>query len=393
MPSYKIMTTFAPNQEWELTAGSNKGCAHIYLGRGHTSPQHPIILAAGFDSTADPTDVYTIVNLHATAEKLRARGYDIIIVTYGDSTQSIVNNAAVFRDCVERAKKCTTNPLIAGGLSMGGLVSRWALAEMESQHCEHQCRIYLSIDTPHQGAYTCLAAQWMAQTFSQAGSALASGSVALLNSTANQQFLSHFLTKDSVGPSALREAFMEQLQALGNYPKLVERLAIASGRGDGICTLQAEQPLLSAAGSGGARAVLWALPENGDRVLVADGGIPGVEATQLSVSSPVAWEGVPGGRSPHIQDAAQIGVEVGMGLVNAASLSCCAVPTVSALDIALDPRQAIPPAGEVETAFDDYIFCEQDERHMHFTQRVSDWLIGKLGLPISTTIDTQLEPQ
>jgi hypothetical protein len=66
---------------------------------------------------------------------------------------------------------------------------------------------------------------------------------------------------------------------------------------------------------------------------------------------------------------------------------------VSALDIALDPRQAIPPAGEVETAFDDYIFCVQDERHMHFTQRVSDWLIGKLGLPISTTIDTQLEPQ
>lgn len=387
------MINSAPNQEWELSAGSNEGSAHIYLGHGHTSPQHPIILAAGFGSSKEPADVYDVINLHATADKLRNRGYDIIIVTYGDSTQSIVNNAAVFRDCVERAKDCTTNPLIAGGFSMGGLVSRWALAEMESQHCDHQCRIYLSIDTPHQGAYTCLAAQWMAHTFAQAGSELASGIVKLLNSTANQQFVTHFLTKDSVGPSALRETFIEQLQALGNYPKLVQRLAIASGRGDGICTLQAEQALLSAAGSGGARAVLWALPENGDCGIVADGDIPEVEATQLSVSSPVSWEGVPGGRSPHIEQAAQIGAEVGMGLVNVASPSCCAVPTVSALDLALGPREAIPAAGEVETPFDDYIFCEQDEPHMHFTQRVSDWLIGKLDLPTSTTIDTQLEPQ
>jgi hypothetical protein len=233
----------------------------------------------------------------------------------------------------------------------------------------------------------------MAHTFSQAGSTLASGIVTLLNSTANQQFVMEWLHQDSVGPSELRATFTRQLQALGNYPKLVKRLAIASGRGDGICTLQAGQPLLSAAGCAGTRAVLWAQPENGDSGIVADGGIQGVGATQLSVSSPFSWEGVPGGRSPHIQQSALIGAEVGMGLVNAASLSCCAVPTVSALDMALDPRQAIPPPGEVETPFEDYIFCEQDEPHMHFSQRVSDWLIAKLGLPTPTTIDTQLEPQ
>lgn len=387
------MTSNAPDQTWQLSAGSSKGHAHIYLGSGNASPLHPIILAAGFDSSENPSEVYDVINLHATAEKLRANGYDIIILTYGDSTQSIVNNAAVFRDCLERAKQCTTNSLIAGGFSMGGLVARWALAEMENQGCEHQCRIYLSIDTPHQGAYTCLGAQWMAQTFSQAGSKLANGIAQLLNSTANQQFVMHWFQNGSVGPSSQRETFMHQLQALGNYPKRVKRLAIASGRGDGIFTLQAGQPLLTAAGFNGASAVLWALPENTDSGIVASGGFQGMQKSPLNFSSPVSWEGAPGGRSPHIQQAAMIGAEVGMALLNAATLSCCAVPTVSALDMPLSPHTSIPPQGEVDTPFKDYIYCEQNEEHMHFSQQVSDWLMAKLGLPTGTSIVTSLNPQ
>ncbi|MDX2565248.1 hypothetical protein PV371_37220 [Streptomyces sp. TX20-6-3] len=44
------------------------------------------------------------------------------------------------------------HPLTVGGFSMGGLVTRYALAKLETDGIEHQAQLYYSWDSPHTGA-------------------------------------------------------------------------------------------------------------------------------------------------------------------------------------------------------------------------------------------------
>ena len=51
------------------------------------------------------------------------------------------------------------------GYSMGGLVARYALAYMEDRNINHDTRLYISVDTPHQGANVPVGLQAMFKHF------------------------------------------------------------------------------------------------------------------------------------------------------------------------------------------------------------------------------------
>ena len=72
---------------------------------------------------------------------------------------------------------------MVGGVSLGGLISRYALALLESRGEPHNTHTYVSIDTPHEGAYTSLGVQWFVQSLLPIAPALA-GFEALLDSPA-----------------------------------------------------------------------------------------------------------------------------------------------------------------------------------------------------------------
>ena len=84
--------------------------------------------------------MYELLNASGMVDALHAAGYDVIIVGLDNGLTTIQRNAQVLVQCIREARKRTPQPLVVGGVSMGGLVSRYALAWMEKQGEDHGTR-------------------------------------------------------------------------------------------------------------------------------------------------------------------------------------------------------------------------------------------------------------
>jgi hypothetical protein len=85
-------------------------------------------------------------------------GYDLIVIDFENGTDYIQRNAFVVQSVlryVNRVKVAVDGaiqPNVILGFSMGGLVARYALRDMEVNGIAHNTRLNVSIDSPHQGA-------------------------------------------------------------------------------------------------------------------------------------------------------------------------------------------------------------------------------------------------
>jgi hypothetical protein len=100
------------------------------------------------------------------------QGYDIIYVDWDNGVDFIQRNAFVLQEVirwVNNHKQPLPNGTFAQnvvvGESMGGLVARFALADMERRlpNERHQTGLYVSLDAPHQGANTPISYQHLAR--------------------------------------------------------------------------------------------------------------------------------------------------------------------------------------------------------------------------------------
>ncbi len=373
-----------PSETWALQAANGStGAAFVYLGAGHQQLTHPLIMAEGFPGGYASDYLYDMLNQHGTAAALRAAGYDLVILGFGNGMARIEANAEVAQACIEQAMQRTPNALVVGGVSMGGLVTRLALASMESRGQPHQTRTFLTIDTPHAGSHTSLAVQWFAQFFKTA-SPTAALLAALLDSPANQQFVTRCLVAGQPIESPLRTALLKTLNALGNYPQQPQRLAVACGAGDGCAVLAPGALMLNWHGSAFAQAELHALAAGGEPALLASGYsllADGRTAAPLFAADSQPWEGAPGGQNQYNLVAATIARSLALGEVAVPAPQVCTVPTVSALDLRSGPFEPVPPPGSGASPFHDYISCETNQMHLQFTPAVSRWLIDRLGDP------------
>jgi Putative serine esterase (DUF676) len=375
-----------PDETWPLHGASgNTGSAWVYRANGAGAVSNPIVMVEGFPGGHPPDYLYDTLDQHGTATGLRAAGHDLVLVGLQQGMDLVQRNADVLVDCIRQAIARAEAPLVVGGMSMGGLVSRYALAAMEARGEPHHTAVFLTIDTPHAGTYTSLAAQWFVQSFAPYLPAL-DAYRELLDSPANQQFDLWWLHDGVAATSPLREQLMRDLAALGDYPALPRKLAISSGRGDGARTVADGVQTLSWAGDPWVAAELRTLAE-GAPTTIGQGrwyeADPPVLAP-LSFDAGVAWEGVPGGQEPYNGEVAQIAAGLGCGTVAHAVDSTCTVPTVSALDLRQDPFAPVPPPGSGAGPFDDYTFCDENEQHLVFTPAVSAWLLAALGSPLAT---------
>ncbi len=140
----------------------------------------PIIIIDGFD----PTDsrpiggngvvngIYELLNFDDNgspsnlADLVRAEGFDVVILNFPEYTRAadgkiidggtdfIERNAMLLVDLITTInnQKIGTNKNVIIGPSMGGLISRYALNYMENQSLNHDTRLWLSFDSPHNGA-------------------------------------------------------------------------------------------------------------------------------------------------------------------------------------------------------------------------------------------------
>jgi cytochrome P450 len=380
-----------PDETWSLTGypSFNTGSAYVYRAPGHAQVVNPVIIAEGFPGGFPYDYLYDLVNQAGTLERMRAAGYDVILVSFANGTDIIQNNAQVFIACMEQVVGLTPNPMVVGGVSMGGLVARYALLWLQARGLPTNTRLYLSVDSPHGGAYTNLADQWFAHFFSGA-SVEAQAISGLLDAPSNQQFLMTWVSQGASGPSPLRTAFLAELKSLGGYPQGVRRIAVSCGTGDGKATGPTRQRMLTWVGSPFAWSRLWTLPGQGEPAMTVGEGYCFLQPTPpepaaLSVASSVSWEVAPGGQNLYNWAAADIAVGIGCAAQYVQDLvpKTCSVPTVSALDLGdWPPFEPVPPPESGKSPFDDYICSDQNELHLTITPKVSDWLLAQLGAPV-----------
>jgi hypothetical protein len=378
----------APDAVWPLQgANGSTGTAYVYCASGRAQVSHPLIIAEPFPGGYPYDYLYELMNQHATLEALRAAGYDVILLGFGNGLDLMQNNAQVVVACIQEAMRRTRNALVVGGVSMGGLVTRYALAQMESLGVPHNTRIFLSVDAPHRGSYTSLGDQWFAQYFSRS-SPMAALQAFAVDSAAMQQFVMTWVHAGAAMTSPLRQQFVQELEQMGGYPRKPHRLAVACGSGNGIRTIAPRQQTLDWTGSAFASARLWTLSEG-----EAPSGIVGQAYSfladprlpdSLSVAAEVSWEGAPGGQNMYNSVVAAIAASLGCGAVNDPFPRTCAVPTVSALDLSTSPFEPVPPPGSNASPFHDYVCCDENELHLQFTPKIKDWLLDRLGHPAAT---------
>ncbi len=145
----------------------------------------PLIVVEGFDQGAltNPEEEYgitnyldfkTIVNNSQSAQlqslltNAGTKQYDIIWVDWNNGTDYIQKNAYVLEEVIkwvnaEKLANGSSQSNVVLGASMGGLIARYALKDMEDRSTPTQTSLYISHDAPHQGANFPIGYQYMSR--------------------------------------------------------------------------------------------------------------------------------------------------------------------------------------------------------------------------------------
>jgi hypothetical protein len=117
------------------------------------SNAEPLLLSEGFDATNVQFPESYRFRGNALINNLFTLGYKVYILNYNLANQDMKSNAAVYSSAIKFISQINNNrDVFAAGISMGGIITRFALAKAESQNTPLPVSAYLSLDAPHQGA-------------------------------------------------------------------------------------------------------------------------------------------------------------------------------------------------------------------------------------------------
>lgn len=217
---------------------------------------NPLIVAEGFESgllgNENPlgdNDISSFRN-EARNESLDLRNeidtYDIIYVNWDQGRDDLRRNALLLQDIIEWVNntKTTTNQNVVLGQSMGGVIARYALADMEARNLDHDTSIYISHDAPHQGANIPIGIQYFARHLADqfvstpVGDfdlpAAGGGSVTIndlnqvFNSAGTRQLLANNINSNFALNNNAFDSWQIELRAKG-YPAETKNIAISNG--------------------------------------------------------------------------------------------------------------------------------------------------------------------
>lgn len=266
------LTASIPYQGFGETAPVfGQGEYEIFLDNVDGVLDKPIILVDGFDpgDTRNTTTIYDLLNYGTNqnfADDLRNQGFDIVVLNFPTYTipgttividggaDYIQRNAFILVALLNQinAQKVGTEKNVVIGPSMGGLISRYALRYMEMNNMEHDTRLYISFDSPHQGANVPIGFQHLFNymAYGPLGNAAVQPIVdGLIKSPAARQMLIDHMEGHLQSGSAFefntasasllptgspnyRNAFQTELNAMG-FPTLTRNVSISNGAGNG----------------------------------------------------------------------------------------------------------------------------------------------------------------
>ncbi|MDR0365149.1 MAG: T9SS type A sorting domain-containing protein [Bacteroidales bacterium] len=252
VPDFGPETFAIPNDGITAFYGIWYRCNHDY------TIHKPVLLVSGFDpmdknrignengAGEDNVYLYHVANKDGFLDKLRELGYDVIIYRSDNSKESIIPNAlnlvSFIKDKINDVKT-SDNELIVVGTSMGGLVSRYALAYMEqpTNTHDHKTKLFISMDSPQNGANVPLGVQYMVKYLNQdlfgSVEALQKAMEDMLDSDAAKEMLiyHHSSTSGLTARCATnRTNFLNSLSSIGNFPQKCRTMAVSLGSGSGV---------------------------------------------------------------------------------------------------------------------------------------------------------------
>ncbi|WP_223032859.1 esterase/lipase family protein [Hanstruepera marina] len=235
----------------------------------------PIIFVDGFDpnDSRDIDSMYSLLDYGNSNENLgdivRDEGYDLIVLNFPEEYLSPTDGTTLIRggadfiqrnayilveliNTINQDKVIDAEQNVVIGPSMGGLISRYALTYMESQTLDHDTRLYISFDSPHQGAHVPIGIQYLFNYMVNGDPGISEAEPlvsGLLNSAAAKQMLiDHYLahvdgsgynqaaiTHTPIGAPNFRDAFQTELDGMG-FPQDTRNVSITNGSGTGQMT-------------------------------------------------------------------------------------------------------------------------------------------------------------
>ncbi|MFE4312195.1 esterase/lipase family protein [Streptomyces sp. NPDC056891] len=397
----EISAAPAPHDEWELPGGK---AWVFYSPLNRRQLIRPVILSDGFAGGPSSLD-----RLWAGLEEngdyrfvseLHAAGRDVIILGYDDRAASITANADTVIDCICRAlsERVGRSKLVVGGFSMGGLVTRYALAKMELDPAlpDHETSLYLSYDTPHRGAWLPVSLQafthFAADNWGEVplvGEKLRQFS-ALLNSPAARQMARWHLEKASgtVKEAPERVEFLQELEELGSWPRSVRKIGVANGvdtgNGNGI------KPDVTAVRADGETLVdTWLKTQATGDQEVARLQKKGGEAVSVRTSGLPDIDGAPGGlfTAPSEQgDPGSFGLVALLGRLLGNTVdpdvitTSCFIPAISALAVGdiSDPKALYQSITPDSSELDAFVAAGRNEGHTTMTEELGAWIVNEI---------------
>jgi hypothetical protein len=85
--------------------------------------------------------------------RLHQDGFDVYILNFTNNAQSVFRNAATVQAAVRKISTLTGKQVDLMGVSMGGLISRYAAGEAEDRNKPLPLRHLITMDSPHLGAH------------------------------------------------------------------------------------------------------------------------------------------------------------------------------------------------------------------------------------------------
>ncbi|MDX3503950.1 hypothetical protein PV689_18715 [Streptomyces sp. ATCC51928] len=370
------------HEEWPLP----NGFAWVFPGEGNRGGiVRPVIMADGFNLGRSKLDVL-YHGLEAGAfpfiSELRRRGRDVILVGFEERSASILENAETVTAAILRtsAEQLGDARLTVGGFSMGGIVTRYALAKLETQRMDHRTALYFSYDSPHRGAAIPVGVQAFSH-FIPFPNAFAKQ----MDSPAARQMLWQHYDKDTekitVAPE--RAEFLDALERVGNWPRIPRIIGVANGRGDGIGLPEVKPGEVALRIDRIYPGTTFYTQAQGDDVTAAylNRRFPKAERTVATNGFP-ELDGAPGG-TLHTYEILSGAMEKLGGKVDLRHEDVCFVPTVSAVAVRDIGKQDdlyvnVDGLAPEESELDDFLCSSTTTAHTGITEELCTWIMDRL---------------
>jgi hypothetical protein len=239
-----------------------QGWIHVDYANSDLKLRKPLIVVEGFDPgylltpelEFGQTDFGTfsrqISNSNSSLIGLlqgSIQQYDIIYVNWKKGADYLQRNGYFLERVMRwvREQKIIdgcTEPNVVLGQSMGGVIGRWALRDMENRSLAHQTRLFISWDSPHQGANVPVAYQHAARHANNLFMSTAipilfggNGIVRLVKNALNladfpaaKQMLYYRVQDNGQLDNSLHNTWQTELRNMG-YPAQCRNVAVSNG--------------------------------------------------------------------------------------------------------------------------------------------------------------------